>query len=182
MTFYVIEKKNEVRYVSTNDEEIRAVFLSYIELEKYIKDKTSTQSKDNIIKILDNLKNNKFNFLILHVRPFSDAIYESKVYPISDSVKAKGEGPSYDILKYIIDEAHKREISVHAWINPYRISTSTDASKLNSLAKAFYDNKDAKIVKNKGIYYDPSSENVSKLILSGVKELVKNYNIDGIKG
>ena len=181
MTFYIIEKKNNVTSVVNNDEEeIHAVFLSYIELEKYIKDKTSEESKNNIIKILNNLKDNNFNFLIVHVRPFSDAIYNSNIYPISNTVKVKDKAPSYDILKFIIDEAHKRKISVHAWINPYRISTNTDINKLNSLAKTFFDNKDAKIIEGKGIYYDPSSKNVNKLIISGIKELVNNYDIDGI--
>lgn len=180
MTFYMIEKKNTISTVSVNNEEFRGVFLSYIELEKYIKDKSEDISKSNIRNILDNLKNNKFNNLIVHVRPFSDAIYKSNIYPISDTVTVDGKSPSYDVLKYIIDEAHKRNILVHAWINPYRISTNTNLDNINSLAKTFYKNGDAKIVEGKGIYYDPSSDNVNKLILSGIKELVKNYDIDGI--
>ena len=176
----MIEKKNTISTVSVNNEEFRGVFLSYIELEKYIKDKSEDISKSNIRNILDNLKNNKFNNLIVHVRPFSDAIYKSNIYPISDTVTVDGKSPSYDVLKYIIDEAHKRNILVHAWINPYRISTNTNLDNINSLAKTFYKNGDAKIVEGKGIYYDPSSDNVNKLILSGIKELVKNYDIDGI--
>ena len=182
MTFYIIENKNKSNAVNinTNNDEIRAVFFSYIEVEKYIKDKSSDESKLNINNILNNLKDNNFNHLILHVRPFSDAIYTSNIYPLSNTVKVNGKAPSYDILKYIIDEAHKRNIYVHAWINPYRISTSTDINKLNSFTKTFFDNKDAKVVEDKGIYYDPSSENVSKLIVSGIKELLNNYDIDGI--
>lgn len=179
----MIEKKQkavEVVNTNINNEEMRAVYFSYLELEKYIKNKTEEESKKNIIKVLDNLKDNKFNTIIVHVRPFSDAIYKSDIFPFSETVKVNGQNPSYDILKYIITQAHKRNIAVHAWINPYRISTDTNTDRLSSLAQTFYKNKDAKVVNGKGIYYDPSSDNTNKLILSGIKELLNNYEIDGI--
>ena len=88
----------------------------------------------------------------------------------------------YDVLKYIIDEAHKRGIDVHAWINPYRVSTSTDFSKLDKSNPAYKlaGTNSVKIIDNKGIFYNPASAKVNDLIVSGVEELVTNYNVDGI--
>lgn len=178
----MIEKKQNNQSVQNKNMEKRAVFLSYIEFNQYVKDKEENESKKNITKILDNLKNNKFNMLIVQVRPFADAIYDSKIFPISDTVKVYDKNPNYNILEFIIDEANKRNIEVHAWINPYRISNSTDASVLgnSSIIAEFISTNKASIVEGKGIYFNPASDEVNKLIISGVTELVQNYKIDGV--
>lgn len=182
-SFFIIEQKQKV--ILNNDpinEEKRAIFLSYLEFNNYLKDKEEKISKENIINILDNIKNNGFNMLIVHVRPFSDTIYHSNIYPISDTVKVNGKEPNYDVLDFIIKESQKRNIEVHAWINPYRISNETDLSKLSTgkTISELIKNKDAKIIENKGIFYNPASTVVKQLIISGIDELVTNYKIDGI--
>ena len=166
-------------YEINNDEEIRAIYFSYIELDDYIKDKDDNMQKENIKKILDNVNNSNFNRIILHVRPFSDSIYESSFYPISNSILNNlEEVPKYDILNYFITEAHSRNIKVDAWINPYRISNSKEISLLsnNSIYYKFSDSK----VTEKGIYLNPANKDVQKLIVDGVEEIVKKYDIDGI--
>lgn len=185
LSFFMIEKKNNEKVkdvVGTETKEKRAVFLSYLELEKYLKNKQQEESKQNIINILNNLKSSKFNMIILHVRAFSDAIYPSNVYPLSDTVKVNQKSPEYDILKYIIDEAKKRGIEVHAWINPYRISSSTNLSSLQNNTKIaeLISNNDAKLVEGKGIFYNPASSVTNELIINGIKEIITNYDIDGI--
>ena len=182
-SFFIIEQKQKV--ILNNDpinEEKRAIFLSYLEFNNYLKDKEEKISKENIINILDNIKNNGFNMLIVHVRPFSDTIYHSNIYPTSDTVKVNGKEPNYDVLDFIIKESQKRNIEVHAWINPYRISNETDLSKLSNgkTISELIKNKDAKIIENKGIFYNPASTVVKQLIISGIDELVTNYKIDGI--
>ena len=82
ITFFIMDIKKEEQKLPKDEtvsleyeDEKRAIFISYIELDEYINNKTNEESKTNIIKILDNIKDNKFNMIILHVRPFSDAIY-----------------------------------------------------------------------------------------------------------
>ena len=120
--------------------------------------------------------------LIVQVRPFADAIYNSKIFPISDCVKVSGENPNYDILQFIIDEANKRNIEIHAWINPYRISSSTELTDLvnSSVIAEFISTNKASIVEGKGIYFNPTSQTTKELIISGVKELIENYKINGV--
>ena len=166
-------------YEINNDEEIRAIYFSYIELDDYIKDKDDNMQKENIKKILDNVNNSNFNRIILHVRPFSDSIYESSFYPISNSILNNlEEVPKYDILNYFITEAHSRNIKVDAWINPYRISNSKDINTLSS-DNIYYKFKDSKVTE-KGIYLNPANKDVQKLIVDGIVEIVKKYDIDGI--
>lgn len=181
----MIEKKNNEKVkdvIGTETKEKRAIFLSYLELEKYLKNKTQEESKQNIVNILNNIKSSKFNMLILHVRAFSDAIYPSNIYSLSNTVKVNEKSPEYDILKYIIDESKKRNIEVHAWINPYRISSNTDLSSLenNTQIAELILNNDAKLVEGKGIFYNPASSITNDLIINGIKEIITNYDIDGI--
>lgn len=187
ITFFIIGKKQEELnslQVSLNKiDEQRAIFISYIELERYIKDKDNNTSKANIIKILDNMKKSNFNMAILHVRPFSDAIYKSNIYPYSRYVSiSEGVDPGYDILSYFIEEAHSRDIEVHAWINPYRVRNTTDITDISKSNPAYkyLNTNHVKIIEGKGIFYNPASALVQDLIVSGVSELVTNYDVDGI--
>lgn len=165
--------------VEKGQEEVRAVYFSYIEFANYITNKSEKTQKANIKKVLDNLQKEKFNRIIVHVRAFADAFYESEYYPVSKYIfNDKDEVPSYDILKYFISEAHKRDIKFDAWINPYRISNLQDEKTLsqNSLYYKFSDSS----VTEKGIYLNPANEKVRDYIVNGVVELVKKYDVDGI--
>lgn len=156
----------------------RGVYFSYIEFQNYIANRSEEEQKENIRKVLDNLKELNFNTIIVHVRAFSDSIYKSKYYPYSSYIKNdKGEVPSYDVLEYFINESHKRDISFEAWVNPYRISNLKDESKLYS--RDIYD-KYLTGVTEKGIYLNPASDEVRTLIVNGIVEIVKNYDVDGI--
>ena len=81
--------------------------------------------------------------------------------------------------------SHKEGISIEAWINPYRISSGNSIrslSKTNPARKWFsVQNTKRNILSYEGsLYYNPSSESVRNLIIQGVKEIVQNYNVDGI--
>ncbi len=164
------------------DDEFKAVYFSYIEFSKYIMDKSDEESKNNIIEIINNLKNNGFNRIIVHVRPFSDSIYKSDIYPVSKYVlNDKKEYPSYDVLGFFIEEAHKNNIKIDAWINPYRISNLSNVEEIrkNIFYSNLLDNNIAKVTEN-GIYLNPANEKTKELIIRGIEEIVNNYDIDGI--
>lgn len=177
--FYSFFSKNEE---STTFDEIKAVYFSYIEFDNYISNKSESDSKRNIKSIIENLKRNDFNRIIVHVRPFSDSIYLSKIFPVSEYVlNDRGNYPNYDVLKYFIEEAHRNNISFDAWINPYRISNLKDISKFSKDNIYFKYNKNGQAkITNSGVYLNPASEEVQELIVSGIEEIVKNYDVDGI--
>lgn len=168
--------------ISKTSKEKRAIFISYMELQKYLKGKDEKEARKNIDKIITNLKDLKFNMLILQVRSFSDAIYESQYFPWSMVIsESEGEAYSFDVLAYFIEKAHKNNIELHAWINPYRIRTNNDVSTISSKNPAYnlLETNDVDISDN-GIYYNPASSNVQKLILDGIEEILENYQVDGI--
>lgn len=181
--FVFIPKKNPtIENKKSTKEEKKAIFISYIELQKYIGEKDSKTSKKNIEKIINTIDDANFNMIILQVRSFSDAIYKSDYFPFNKKVlNNTGNIPDYDILSYFINKSHKKNIEIHAWINPYRISNDNDISKLddNTYAYKWLNTNNVKII-DKGIFYNPASDDVKKLIINGVEELIKKYDIDGI--
>ena len=164
-------------------EEKRAVFISYIELGNYLRGKDEETIKRTIDDMLDNVKNFDFNMVILQVRSFSDAIYHSSIFPSSRSVvNNEGDELPFDILKYFIKKAHQKDLELHAWINPYRISNDTDTSIISKENPAYklLNTSSVKVIDNVGIYYNPASSEVESLILDGIEEIIKNYDVDGI--
>lgn len=163
----------------TDEDEVRAIFISYIELNKYIKNKDVDTSKANIRLMINNIKSLGFNTAIVQIRSFSDAIYESDIFPWSSTVSSsEGVFPGYDILQYFIDECRKMKIFIYGWINPYRIrSNGTLVSEVNPAFK--YLGTDY-LYEGEGLYYNPSKQEVEDLIVDGVLEVISNYQLDGI--
>lgn len=163
------------------DMEKRGVFVSYIDISKYIKNSDVSVSKMNIVKMLDNICNLGFNMVILQVVSFSDSIYNSNIYPWS-SVISSSEGiyPGYDVLDYFLDKAHERGISVYVWVNPYRVRNTNNIDSISSSNPAYkYIGSDILYV-SRGIYYNPARSEVEDLIVDGVEELISNYKVDGV--
>lgn len=165
--------------IKKEEEETRAIFVSYIELNKYIKGNDYEISKRNIRKIIKNIKSLKCNTIILQVRSASDAIYKSNIYPLSLNIVNTEYDDYYDVLDYFIKESHKSNVKVIAWINPYRIRTTCDKTTITEKNPA-YKYLDTDIVYiNNGIYYNPSKQETEDLIVKGVEEVL-NYDVDGI--
>jgi len=164
---------------SKDNEEVKGVFISYLELSKYLKGKSVSEGKDNIDKMIENINNLKLNTIFLQVRIASDSIYDSKIFPTSMYIADYEGGNYFNILDYFLNKCYQKKIKVYAWVNPYRIRTTEDINSISKTNPAFkYLNTDY-IYINKGIYYNPSKEEVTNLIVDGIKELL-NYNIDGI--
>ena len=182
ITYFLFNKKTKENVVVKEEkEEIRAVFISYIDYQDKLKNKTSIEMEEVINNMINNIKNNKFNTIILQVRPFADAIYKSNIYPPSLTVVNKGEELELDILDYFITLSHQNNLKLYAWINPYRLSNTNDKSNILDTA-SFYDFfNTSKIYEGEdGIYFNPASSEVLNLITNGIKEIVENYSIDGI--
>lgn len=160
-------------------EEVRAVFISYIELNKYIKNKDVDTSKENIRLMISNIKNLGFNTAIVQIRSFSDAIYESDIFPWSSTVSSsEGEYPGFDVLAYFIEVCRLNNISLYGWINPYRVRSSvTSISEENPAFK--YIGTDY-LYEDDGIFYNPSKQEIEDLVVDGVEEVITNYKLDGI--
>ena len=134
-------------------------------------------------EVLANCKALKIQNVFIHIRSHCDSIFVSEYFPITKSA----ESVAFDIFEYMIDGFHKENIKVHAWINPYRVTTAhSDVSLLNTESPAYKwlndqsPENDKNICLADGIYLNPAEPQVRELIISGIKEVLSKYAVDGI--
>jgi len=167
-------------------DEIRAVWVNYNELSmKAQNGGTKAQFTEKAKKITTDIASAGLNTVIVHVRPFCDAFYPSELFPWTSYLTGtQGKAVDYDPLQIFIDCAKACNLSVQAWINPYRVLLSRDESKLavNNPARKFLDagKSENLLLTDTGIYLNPASSEAQALIIDGVREIVKNYDVDAI--
>ncbi|MGE9515767.1 MAG: glycoside hydrolase family 10 protein [Solitalea-like symbiont of Tyrophagus putrescentiae] len=142
----------------------------------------SYRQQEEIINILDQLESIGVNNVILQVRPSADAFYAQSNEPWSYWLTGKlGKPPKpyYQPLKFIIDEAHKRGIDVHAWLNPFRaVQDRTKARRYNN--PIITEKPTWFVYYDKQILFNPGVPEVRQYINNIVANLVRNYDLDGI--
>ncbi len=171
----------EIDYVVDN--EIRGMYVSYLEIDHLLKNKSYDEMKVEIDDIIANIKSDGFNLVILQVRSFSDAIYHSDIFPSSMMLSGvEGVSLELDVLEYFTSKVHSLDMLLHAWINPYRVRNGTDVSSISkdNPAYGWLNTDKVSVIEDKGIYYNPAVIEVEDLIVSGVLEIIENYDVDGI--
>ncbi len=168
----------------TTYQEYRAVWISYLDLDTLLKGKSATQFTSSIGSAFDQVKTLGANTVICQVRPFGDALYDSDYFPWSYTITGtEGKSPGFDPLAIMVQQAHARGLKIEAWVNPYRIRSSSGVSSLSdgNIAKQWYNEGNGAVVAyNNGLYYNPGSQQAMDLIVNGVAEIVRNYQVDGI--
>lgn len=166
----------------TEEQYVKAVWITYYELSGFTQDSTEQDFRKKINKTFKELKSNGFNRVTVQVRPFADAFYKSDYFPVSSyCFKEQGSELIFDPLEIMVESAHKYKLSIEAWINPYRVSNSDDFTQLSKNNKAVeWQGTDNLIVCDSGIYFNPASDEVTKLISNGVREIAENYDVDSI--
>ena len=162
-------------------EEMRGVWVTFMTLD--VENETDHQAafSKKIDAVVKDVADAGFNTVFVHVRPFCDAIYPSAYYPWSHIITgSQGVDPGFDPLEIICDKCRKAGISVHAWINPYRISTASTPAALCG-EHPYRRDSSIGVVVNGETYLNPADERTVELIVSGVVELLQNYDIDGIQ-
>ena len=137
--------------------------------------------KSGLISILNKLQAANFNTVFFQIRGMSDAFYHSKYEPWSQYLSSvRGADPGWDPLAYIIEEAHARGIEIHAWLNPYRYSTSAEShgNLPNDYASAY-----PGWLMDYGNYWkilNPGMPEVRQRICDVVEDIITKYDVDGI--
>lgn len=163
------------------DEEVRGLWVSYIDLNMSGTDYSQESFESKFDTIVDDALKNGFNTLIVQVRPFADALYDSDYFPTSHvTFQTQGAELTYDPLEYMCKAAHDNNLRIEAWINPYRIKT-TDFPDPLSDDNPYIKNKNLGVVTDTGIYFNPAFPEVTELICNGVREILEKYPVDGIQ-
>lgn len=168
-----------------DSDRICAVWIYYSEISmEDFEGGTEKQFREKTEKMFRKCADMGINTVFYHVRPYCDAFYKSDLFPWSAYLTGKqGKAVKYDPLKIVIETAHSMGLSLHAWINPFRISSNTDVSRLsddNPAIKWIKSGSPDVVKLDNGYYFSPASPEAQKLIIDGVREIVEKYEVDGI--
>ena len=164
--------------------EVRSVWMATVwTLDWPSSTSSTTAQKNEMVKYLDVLQKNNFNAIYFQVRTMSDAFYKSSYEPWSSYLTGtRGKDPGWDPLAFVVEECHKRGMECHAWVNPYRFSTGSNWSTAQDQALKSagmllaYTKSDGKTT----TILNPGLESVRKRIVDVCKEIISNYDVDGL--
>ncbi len=178
-----IEEKEEIKPPSIG-REFRAAWIATVANINWpsSRDLSTDEQKEEALELLDLLQKHNYNAVIFQARPQSDALYSSEMEPWSyylTGEQGKAPEPFYDPLKFWIDEAHKRNMELHVWMNPYRAHHTaggeiTEHSVVNKMEEVV-------VELETGFYwFDPSDLRTQNHLHNVVMDIVKRYDIDGV--
>lgn len=159
--------------------EFRGAWLHTVYQEQY-KKQTTEQNKAYLRSQLDKLKAAGVNAVIFQVRPQSDSFYASRLEPWSRFLTDNGAAPApyWDPLEFMVEETHARGMELHAWLNPYRVTSS---AKQQLPAGHIYHKHPERFIRYDGkLYFDPGQPENREFIGEVVDDIVARYDIDGI--
>ena len=140
----------------------------------------SSQMKQYFTDLLNNLQDAGINAVIFQVRPQADAFYYSELEPWSNILTGtQGKAPDngFDPLAFMIDECHKRNMELHAWLNPYRVGSP----KMQFASNHLYKKEPYRFVQYGDLlYFDPGIPENGKFVCKVVEDIVSRYNVDAI--
>lgn len=163
------------------DREFRAVWVATVDNIDFPTKKglPVDEQKAELLAILDLAKKLRLNAVIFQVRPMTDAVYASKLEPWSEFLTGQmGKAQAFDPLTFLVAEAHRRGILVHAWFNPYR--AYHPAAK--TMADSHVSKTNPEIVRQYGRYMwlDPTDPAARRHSLNVITDVVRRYDIDGV--
>lgn len=150
------------------------MWISYLDIME-MSSGSESEFRNEIAAAYDNCAALGINTVYVHVRSHGDAYYNSDYFP-----RTKYMSGNYDPLPIMIEEAHRRNLSFQAWINPLRMCAEKDISRGSGYA--VYDWLGSERLVRVGSYYylNPAYSDVIDVIVKGAAEIVANYDVDGL--
>ncbi|GGM35751.1 family 10 glycosylhydrolase [Promicromonospora citrea] len=136
--------------------------------------------KAEFVRHLEVARENRLNAVFVQVRPTADAMWDSPYEPWSQYLTGtQGVDPGYDPLAFMVEEAHRRNIELHAWFNPYRVSMQPDPAQLVADHPA-RQHPDWVWAYGGRLYFDPGIPEAQEHIQRAILHAVETYDIDGV--
>lgn len=186
---YYIARIDFSKSIDIVQDEMIGIWVSQFDMHAIYRDGNKQRSKDDYIAkiniMTDNLIHDGFNTIFLQVRPNGDSMYKSEFFPTSKYIAGiYGDTLDYDAIKIFIDIAKHKGLSVHAWVNPFRLCKESEL--INYGRGILYEwyleglGKRIEIGDDGLLYLDPAYDEATELIVNGINEILTNYNFDGI--
>ncbi len=141
--------------------------------------------KKALVEIFDDLKAKNFNTVFFQVRSQGTVLYKSKYEPWSVYLTGNPQQePSYDPLQYAVEEAHKRNLEIHAWINVVNVKSGNSSTPFTEPSHIAIARPEwvRKYVEGDNVTYwlDVGFPEVRDYLKNICVEIVENYDVDGI--
>ena len=165
--------------------EVRAAWITAVYGLDWPRTKATTpasiqKQKEELVEILDKLKEANFNTVLFQARTRGDVLYKSDIEPYNSILTGKsGKDPGYDPLAFAVEECHKRGMECHAWMVTIPLGGRKHVA---SLGKQSVTRRQPKIcVPYKREYFlNPGNPKTKEYLMSLVKEVVERYDVDGV--
>ena len=140
---------------------------------------SEARMKEYLTTMLDNLERANINAIIFQVRVEGDALYQSSIEPWSRYLTGKqGLSPGWDPLAFMVDECHRRNMELHAWINPYRARTKGTTKVAPNHRSAL--NPERFIAYEGQLYFNPALKENRDYICTVARDIISRYDVDGL--
>lgn len=143
------------------------------------------RAPEDVTRIMDNCAALGFNTVLFQVRGNGTAFYKSSFEPWADELG--GQDPGWDPLALAIEEAHARQLDLHAWVNvmPAWRGTKPPANPEQLYNKRpqwfWYDqNGERQALSDFYVSLNPCRDDVRLYLVGVFEELARNYSIDGL--
>ena len=165
--------------------EVRAAWITAVYGLDWPRTKATTpagirRQKEELIDILDRLKEANFNTVLFQTRTRGDVLYRSDIEPFNSILTGKtGGDPGYDPLAFAIEECHKRGMECHAWMVTIPLGGKKHVA---SLGKQSVTRRERDIcVPYKNEYFlNPGHPATKEYLMKLVREVVSRYDVDGV--
>lgn len=163
--------------------EHRAVYMTPFLSNNWPSSAVTSSNAASTKNILENrmkkFKAQNINAVYYHARVNCGTTYKSQYEPWSNIVStAYGVEPAYDVFGFLVDCAHRNGIEVYAWVNPYRYRQESG----HGSDPLSYENShpDWLLEQSKEAILNPALPEVQQRIVDICKEIVTNYDVDGL--
>ena len=142
---------------------------------------TAADIQEWLTTTLDGLERAGCNAVFFQVRPQADAFYASDLEPWTRYLtgeQGKAPDPAWDPLEFMIEQCHSRGMELHAWLNPYRVTS--DASEKLAPDHIYF--RKPEIFRKYGgqTFFDPGEPASREHLLAVIRDIVGRYDVDGI--
>ncbi len=142
---------------------------------------SSDRQQAELTALLDRARDVGLNAVVFHVRTGADALYPTARAPWSAYLTGdlgRPPSPLYDPVAFAVEAAHERGLQLHAWFNPFRVSTTKQAR--HTPGDIATDHPKWVVKYGSQLWIDPGIPEARQAVLAAILEVVDRYDIDAV--
>ena len=164
------------------EREVRAVWITTVAGLDWPSSRKASEQQASLAEMVERLHRSGFNTIFFQVRGRGDALYRSPLEPWSAVLTGSpGADPGWDPLAFLLTEAHRRGIDVHAWFNTYLVKGGKGVPRRTSPPHVMTEHPEWARRHADQWWLDPGEPGVERHLISVARDLVARYDVDGLQ-